>query len=407
MDDREAADRTLRGYKEVALDFGLAACGEPLGGPRLDETLLLQEREDRAIGLVEHQQDLGVVSVRNRRVIDTLGIVLSNLRREHAVDEVLLQPLVGVVDQQLLVRVALEVLEPVDVQDAYPAVRAVVKLDDAVDLVNAELEQRAVQVLRKRTDVHLRSCHGYRRGDVAALDLDDLREQDARDAPHEVIEPGVGAQCLQFTTHSSKLLHVVDAGSVAALAAVQEAVRLHRAEAVRLLLGCGEALQALVEDVVVALVVGLELDAGQLQHVAANYTALKPALGRHQNLDELAEPGTVVVAQRLSIAKRLQDHVGAHHDLLHVVRILARPVREEAHQLLRSLGFPGTGLATHDARLALVVAQQPADCALRNRVRVRGHVGREADGGVRLPVPLDDMRAIQVGDQPKRVQHNQ
>ncbi|GIX62413.1 SAM-dependent methlyltransferase, putative [Babesia caballi] len=427
VDHGEAADGALRGHEELALDLGLAARGELLGGAGLDEALLLQKREDGAVGLVEDLQHAGVVRVPYGGVVDAFRVVLGHLRGEHAVDEVLLEPLVGVVDQQLLVRVALEVLEAVDVEDADPPVGGVVELDDAVDLVDAELEQGAVQVLRQGADVDLGGWDGDGGGDAAALDGDDLggeralgllrveahqgaellkvrlvgdrggvlhahgchlgeldvaAEQDARDAAHEVLKGLVGEELQEFAAHRRELLHVVDAGRVAALALAQELVPLQRAEPEGLPLGGAQALEALVEDVVVALVLALELDARELQHVAADDAALESALGGDSDLDELAEPGAVVVAEGFGVAERLQYHVGAHHDLLHGVGGVARAVGEEGHQLLRRLGLACSRLPAHDARLALVPAEQAVHCALRHSVRVRGHVRGEAQGRV-------------------------
>ena len=93
----------------------------------------------------------------HRVPVEALGLVLALLRLEHKVVEVLLEPLVRVVDEQLLEGVDREDLEAEDVQQADGRAfrlavfrRVARRLEGDVAAVHEVVEERAVQRLEQR-----------------------------------------------------------------------------------------------------------------------------------------------------------------------------------------------------------------------------------------------------------------
>ena len=74
----------------------------------------------------------------------------------------------------------------------------------------------------------------------------------------------------------------------------------------------------LIEDVVVALLLGLEDDARLLQQVGLHAGAHDVVLAVEVDLDVLAEAAAVVVARCFGVAEGLHDGVGGEHLLLHL-----------------------------------------------------------------------------------------
>ena len=92
---------------------------ERLVGAFLERALLIEDMQDAHQLLVVNQvQAFLVVDEFDGFPLDALPLVLGLLRLEHVPVKLLLQPLVSVVDAQLLKGVHLEVLEPEDVEDA-------------------------------------------------------------------------------------------------------------------------------------------------------------------------------------------------------------------------------------------------------------------------------------------------
>lgn len=133
----------------------------------------------------------------------------------------------------------------------------------------------------------------------------------------------------------------------------------------------------LVKHVVVALLWALERDARLLEEVVLDDAAADAELVVEANLHELAEPRTVVVADRLGVSKRLQDRVGLEDLLLHprghVAGDAAQVLQHELGRLrLSRPGFPGD-----DARLVRAILLQVAVRGLGDREDVRLQVAAD------------------------------
>ena len=94
--------------------------------------------------------------------------------------------------------------------------------------------------------------------------------------------------------------------------------------------------EELVEDVEVALVGLLPDQPALLQQVVVDARRLDLALRVEVDLHPLAEPGRVVVPQRLGIPKRLQHRV-RHQDLVLHGTVRPRHFGQEREHLLRAL----------------------------------------------------------------------
>ena len=91
----------------------------------------------------------------------------------------------------------------------------------------------------------------------------------------------------------------------------------------------------------------------------------------------LAEPGRVVVPDRLGVPERLEQVVGGQDLLLDVAALGGRGVPavvdsdQELHDQLGRLGLAGAGLARDDDTLVAAVALHPAECTRADREDVR------------------------------------
>mmetsp|Transcript_21539 Transcript_21539/g.52044 ORF Transcript_21539/g.52044 Transcript_21539/m.52044 type:complete len:276 (+) Transcript_21539:3972-4799(+) len=110
--------------------------------------------------------------------------------------------------------------------------------------------------------------------------------------------------------------------------------------------------QQLVEDVVVSLPGPVVPDANLLEEVRLHLRALEHPRAVESQLDELPEPGRVVVPERLGVTERLKDGVGLQD-------------------------------ALHDAQLLTALAP-PLDGVLREGAAQRGEVEHDDLGGFRL-----------------------
>ena len=358
-----------------------------------------------------------VVLVLDLRPRDALRLVQRLLALEDEAQEELLQLLVGKVDAELLKRVDEERLEAVDVQQPderrlaargeAPIAAAERLIDDADEPIEEacvdRLCQRVTSQRRLRLAVlggdgfaarlhrarqqprvecfaaqqadRLLQCRLASLGELRLLALCIERRvaqlQQPRDDAQAAVLLLVGEPHLEQRVDGLLVLgSVVDAidGGDAALVEVGE-----RLGPVRHAKGLSAAAAQLVEDVVVALSLGLEVDARLLEQVLPRRGAEDIAAGRDADLDKLAEAARVVVAARLCVAKGLKHRVGLQNPIGEVGDAAAstRAVGEVAHQVLVGLGLARTRLAAHDERLRLARFQQRPIGLLGHGVGVR------------------------------------
>ncbi|KAI3483202.1 hypothetical protein L1887_53982 [Cichorium endivia] len=126
------------------LDEGLVGAGRQPG-------LLVEEREDAELAL-DHVDAGLVVGEVDKGPRDLLLEVLFLLELEDVVVELVLEALVGVVDAELLVRVDLESLEAVDIEDADHGLARLGRAEGerTVHLVDEPVEEAGVDVLGHR-----------------------------------------------------------------------------------------------------------------------------------------------------------------------------------------------------------------------------------------------------------------
>mmetsp|Transcript_18887 Transcript_18887/g.38437 ORF Transcript_18887/g.38437 Transcript_18887/m.38437 type:complete len:390 (+) Transcript_18887:2597-3766(+) len=118
--------------------------------------LRIEHREDACWRLLEQLDDLAVVRVGQHWHLQVLHFVQLNFDLEDTHEEEVVQPLVGIVDAELLEGVGFEDLEPEDVQKADKAMEVLVSRNLDVDFRYDELKEQLVQVLDER--VALVSC---------------------------------------------------------------------------------------------------------------------------------------------------------------------------------------------------------------------------------------------------------
>mmetsp|Transcript_77478 Transcript_77478/g.250726 ORF Transcript_77478/g.250726 Transcript_77478/m.250726 type:complete len:394 (-) Transcript_77478:456-1637(-) len=316
--------------------------------------------------------------------VETLGLVLLGLASEDLAVEVLLHPLVAVIDQELLEAVDLKHLEAVEVQQTQrPRTRSTAhgRRDALGNAAREPVEERRVELLRQRSsqrghlvlvalaevalplgtaeadgrlglreegeDVHLR--HAQERGDVAqrlplrfsaprgaapicqeghgrdeAADLDDLGEPQARG--EEALDEPLEA----FQAHLGiwsivqawrrRQRRAADADELGPLGCIRQPAP----ECARRRGATGQSAQRgakQVENVVGPL--ALRQISGHsrgLQHVGLQRRAQHLAILRHMHLHELAEARGVRVLPGLRVAEGRQDRGALLQALPDVVR---------------------------------------------------------------------------------------
>ena len=195
--------------------------------------------------------------------------------------------------------------------------------------------------------------------DVARLVLDVADVEDGGEEAHDVPDVLVAER-----EHLARRADVGELGGVVAALAhllgarvgapqVLVVARVRQPE-LAALLACQTGEHA-VEDVIVALLLGLRDEARLLEQVLLDLGALDDALLVEVDVDVLAEAARVVVAYRLGVAERLEDRIGLEYLLLDPV-VLAADGRQELEYELGALGLAGARLARDDHALVVLVA---------------------------------------------------
>mmetsp|Transcript_7518 Transcript_7518/g.16590 ORF Transcript_7518/g.16590 Transcript_7518/m.16590 type:complete len:318 (-) Transcript_7518:273-1226(-) len=182
------------------------------------------------------------------------------------------------------------------------------------------------------------------------------------------------------------LPRVVNAWHLERCGRAEVAELVERQEAQLLLLfGCAAAAH-LVEGVVRALPLEVLDDAGLLEQVRGDARGSDETTRVEMNLDPLAEPRGVAVAQCLRVAECLEQRVGLHDALLHKLGGLDRPAAAQVGVLLHGCvrpcddvaearldGFclPRPRLARDEDGLLLLLVQHPSVRRLGDHIHVR------------------------------------
>mmetsp|Transcript_24017 Transcript_24017/g.69012 ORF Transcript_24017/g.69012 Transcript_24017/m.69012 type:complete len:722 (-) Transcript_24017:1240-3405(-) len=335
-----------------------------------NDALLVKQGKDARMLHIDQIQNVLVVREGNELPQNALLFVFLLLHLEHELVELLLERLIGVVDAQLLKVVDLEGFEAEDIQHADRGTRPALVAMEVVDGIIHSLHDVVERGTIDRLDEGLGGLDGLldRQGLVNDLDagIDDARGQgigqllerhtqqggggqrgvvlvqdagfvvmvvghvggeghvagveDGHDEAHEGLDHlGIEPDGDHGVEHLVVIVLVADAiPSVvrARLAEEAEVGVLHPSaeEGVALLGGCRR--QELVEDVVVALP-GRGMDeADLLQKVRLDGGTAELAVGGEADVDVLAEPRRVVVADGPGVAERLEDGVALQHLLL-------------------------------------------------------------------------------------------
>mmetsp|Transcript_17422 Transcript_17422/g.38376 ORF Transcript_17422/g.38376 Transcript_17422/m.38376 type:complete len:1202 (-) Transcript_17422:85-3690(-) len=331
-------------------------------------TVLVQRFEDGA-DAVGHRRGVRQVQTDPRQA---LALVERLLRDEDVLDEVLLEPLVGEVDAQLLEGIQREALEAVDVEDADVVPLALAGLvghlraellEAVVDALHGELEETLVEgldeaeqrlaelrlaagdlvegvaagdghLLARQTGLELVRVHAQHLGSVADallvdlhhllvivvrllgvrdLVLRDVAEVDdaGEDVQHGVDVGLLEADGLQAIAEPLEVLGVVLLGDLRRRGAVrQQPVALLGVEQELVLEPLlASAVEHLVEAVVGALAGAVHHDAGALQQVRGDARVHEGARAVEEDAVVLAEARGVRVPHGHRVAERLQDRL--------------------------------------------------------------------------------------------------